>query len=282
VVNGADDFMTGMRQMISGRNERGAIEATVTVVAHSAGMNQQNAEALGSGTSMVLGFVSPSGPMTSGPRAVPALARLTTGERVLVTATADATQVARVADHARGAQLAANGARAGHTLMMSSSGDNHSSSSSTSGSGSSSSSPHSGGATRPRSELLSADRRAARSDAIAGLWERLRAGSLAERDIHTLERLQQTHGAEAIQTFEETGRLPRDFEFSHLYSASEYPEFARRSELGVLTDRAEHIQGHHGGDTSIPLHGEPRSTSWEENWGTQISSDPNYLGLVCE
>jgi RHS repeat-associated protein len=141
VVNGSDDFMTGARQLISGRQERGAIETTVTVTAEAAGMNQDNAEALGTGTSMALGFVSPTGPMTNGPRAVPALARATTGEVVLITATADMT---RVADHARGAQLAANGVRAGHTMLMSTNeegGETSSSSESSASSSSSQSSP---------------------------------------------------------------------------------------------------------------------------------------------
>jgi len=126
VVNGSDDFMTGWRQMISGSQERGAIETAVTETAEAAGMSRPNAEALGTGTSMALGFVSPTGPMTSGPRAAPALARLSTGEQVLVTVTADTT---RLADHARGAQLASHGVSA-TGMMMSSSGEGESSTSS--------------------------------------------------------------------------------------------------------------------------------------------------------
>ncbi|HOK47641.1 MAG TPA: hypothetical protein PLK67_16980, partial [Bryobacteraceae bacterium] len=101
-------------------------ETAVTETAEAAGMSRPNAEALGTGTSMALGFVSPTGPMTSGPRAAPALARLSTGEQVLVTVTADTT---RLADHARGAQLASHGVSA-TGMMMSSSGEGESSTSS--------------------------------------------------------------------------------------------------------------------------------------------------------
>ncbi|QNB00107.1 hypothetical protein [Massilia sp. Se16.2.3] len=133
--------------------------------------------------------------------------------------------------------------------------------------------------------MLAGDRRAARADAIAGLWERRISGNMTQADIYTLERLESEHGAEAVVHFEESGRLPRDFEFSHLYSASEYPEFARRADLGVLTDHMDHIQGHHGGDTTVPLHGEPRNASWADDWGTQtMGNSPeelDYLGMTC-
>jgi len=160
VVNGADDFMTGWRQMISGRQERGAIETTVAITAEAAGMSRQNAEALGSGTSMALGFVSPTGPMTSGPRAVAAVTRT---ERVLATAGAmsreeravvtAATETPRIVDHVRAAQLASNGVRAAHTMMMSSSGGGESSSSSSSSEGGSSSSSSSA-STEPNSSQI--------------------------------------------------------------------------------------------------------------------------------
>lgn len=69
--------------------------------------------------------------MTSGPRAVPALASLSNGQRVLVATTADVT---RLADHARGAQIASNMAETGYMAMMSGGGHTGSSSSSSSSS----------------------------------------------------------------------------------------------------------------------------------------------------
>lgn len=73
--------------------------------------------------------------------------------------------------------------------------------------------------TRSKSELLSRDRRIARKEAQKGLWERYTSGNMEMRDIHTLERLLETHGPEAVARFEETGKLPRNYEFSHLFSA---------------------------------------------------------------
>jgi RHS repeat-associated protein len=61
VVNGTDDFLTGMRQLISGREERGAIETAVTEAAAAAGADRETAEMIGSGASMALGFVGPTG-----------------------------------------------------------------------------------------------------------------------------------------------------------------------------------------------------------------------------
>jgi RHS repeat-associated protein len=143
VVNGADDFMTGWRQMVSGRQERGAIETAVTAGAQSAGMSRKDAEALGTGTSMALGFVSPSGPMTSGPRAGRALVmvtntghRVATGERAVATATSGS----RLVEHTRAAQLATHGVRAASMAATAAGGGGSSGSGSGSGSGGGSSS----------------------------------------------------------------------------------------------------------------------------------------------
>jgi len=101
-------------------------------------------------------------------------------------------------------------------------------------------------------------RRAARSVAINEALESLRSGSPTPQAEYLAERLEAVYGREALVKFMETGKLPRGVEFSHLFSAAEYPEFAHRSDLGVLTDQAEHRRGHHGGNTRIPLHGMPR------------------------
>jgi RHS repeat-associated protein len=163
-------------------------------------------------------------------------------------------------------------------------GDTNSTSSPKVGNSKGSSSKRAGDGPRPRSELLAHDRRAARADAIAGLWERMRSSSLDETDLYTLSRLENEHGLEAVQRFNESGELPRGFEFSHLYSASEYPEFANKSELGVLTDHRDHIYGHHGGNTTVPLHGEPRNATFEETWGFQVMGESpealSYLGMT--
>lgn len=101
-------------------------------------------------------------------------------------------------------------------------------------------------------------RRTARSGAINEAVESLRSGSPTPQAAHLAERLEAVYGREALVRFMDTGNLPRGVEFSHLFSAAEYPEFAHRSDLGVLTDQAEHRLGHHGGNTRVPLHGFPR------------------------
>jgi RHS repeat-associated protein len=108
------------------------------------------------------------------------------------------------------------------------------------------------------SDRLSAARRAARASAIKDALESLRAGNPTPQALHLAERLEAVYGREALVKFMETGKLPKGVEFSHLFSAAEYPEFAQQGELGVLTDAAEHRLGHHAGDTRVPLHGYPR------------------------
>jgi hypothetical protein len=111
----------------------------------------------------------------------------------------------------------------------------------------------------PKAAMSSA-RRSARAEAIAGALESLRAGNPTPQAAHLSERLEAVYGREAVVKFMDTGKLPKGIEFSHLFSAAEYPEFARRGDLGVLTDEGEHRIGHHGGDTRVPLHGKPRSS----------------------
>lgn len=109
----------------------------------------------------------------------------------------------------------------------------------------------------PKSGMSSARRRA-RAGALKEAHESLQSGSPTPQAAHLAERLEAVYGREALVEFMETGKLPKDVEFSHLFSASEYPEFAHRGDLGVLTDRGQHLQEHHGGDTRVPLHGRPR------------------------
>lgn len=136
MVNGVDDFATGWRQVVSGREERGAIQTMATAAAGVVTNNEAEARAFGDGVSMGLGFVSPTGPMTGGPRAVPALARVTTGEAVVMSRAVDGS---RVLDHARSAQIASHGAT---VLMSSASSDDQPNASSTEGSGSGANASH--------------------------------------------------------------------------------------------------------------------------------------------
>jgi RHS repeat-associated protein len=105
---------------------------------------------------------------------------------------------------------------------------------------------------------LAVSRRAARTAAIKEALESLRAGNPTPQALHLAERIEAVYGREALVDFMETGKLPEGVEFSHLFSAAEYPEFSHRGDLGVLTDQAEHRFGHHAGDTRVPLHGTPR------------------------
>ena len=68
IVNGADDFLTGARQLFSGRTERGAIETAASATAQAMGASEETAETIGTVVSTGLGFVSPSGPVSGGVR----------------------------------------------------------------------------------------------------------------------------------------------------------------------------------------------------------------------
>ena len=116
----------------------------------------------------------------------------------------------------------------------------------------------------PNASAIGANRRldqargTAREGAITDALESLRSGSPTPQASYFRDSLEAEYGREAVVEFMDTGELPRGIDFSHLFSAAEYPEFAHRSELGVLVDATEHRLGHHGGNTSIPLHGIPR------------------------
>jgi RHS repeat-associated protein len=115
-----------------------------------------------------------------------------------------------------------------------------------------------GGSRRASQALLSGARRTARAAAIRDALESLRAETPTPQALHLVERLEEVYGRKWVVRFIKTGKLPKGIEFSHLFSASEYPEFAHRGDLGVLTDEREHRVLHHGGDTREPLHGFPR------------------------
>jgi hypothetical protein len=110
---------------------------------------------------------------------------------------------------------------------------------------------------RSSSELLKSDRAIARETAIQDALNSLRSGNPTPQAQYLADRLENL-GREHLLRFLETGELPKNFEFSHLYSAAEYPEFARRGDLGVVTDSPDHRLVHHGGNTRVPLHGAPR------------------------
>jgi len=132
-------------------------------------------------------------------------------------------------------------------------------------------------------DRLASVRRGARKGAIQDLRESVESGIYSPQALHFAER----YGRDALVEVAETGKLPPDAEFSHLYSAAEYPEHAHRPELGVLTDKGEHRFGHHGGDTRVPLHGAPRDPDWETEMGTQeidagTREGRDYLGMTDE
>jgi hypothetical protein len=119
VVHGASDWQTGFRQMLSGREERSAIEQGVTAVARSAHVEQHRAEALGTAVDTALGFVNPAGPITGAPRlaaaitstghilptvveTTPRLAQAIQGVRVASTVTHGATTIHMMSSHSGG------------------------------------------------------------------------------------------------------------------------------------------------------------------------------------
>jgi RHS repeat-associated protein len=130
--------------------------------------------------------------------------------------------------------------------------------------------------TRPRSSnqtRLNSARHQARKDAVDEVVETARAGVGSERSLHTIRVLEEDYGTEAVAYLAKHGKLPRnvtDLEFSHLFPASKYPEFAHKFEYGVLTGKREHRSGHHGGDTRRDLNGAPLDPDFDDRWGFQI------------
>ncbi|AFZ22068.1 SpvB/TcaC N-terminal domain-containing protein [Allocoleopsis franciscana] len=190
VVHGLDDMQTGLRQLITGRQERSATQQTVSAIAQGAGASRQTAEAIGTGTDIGLGFVSPTGPITGGPRA--ALQLATTGPRV-VEATTGVARVNQVVQGARQVQVGT------HVMMAAAGGNGGSGSSSGSsggepsrgGSGNTATSPppenptpaqvaQSSGAGARRPSLLQQARQAGAAEEIEGPMEVFAHGTTEE------------------------------------------------------------------------------------------------------
>jgi RHS repeat-associated protein len=282
MVHGMDDMSTGAAKLITGEDHKTNTHKTAAGAAEFVTDDKVMADKFGAGVDLAAGFISPapaSGGISGGAKLVPALV----GGAKLAPELATAAKLTP--------QLLADTNALMHWAMANASMSKmqqqqqpSSSSSSSSGSSGSSSDPTTPPA-KSMSDKLKPSRARARKDAVADLWRNRQEGTLTERDIHTLTRLEELYGAEAVSKFDETGKLPKDFEFSHQFSAAEYPEFSGKSELGVITDAREHRFGHHGGNTNEPLHGSPRSTDWEST-GFQIVDDTeeglDYAGMVCQ
>jgi hypothetical protein len=114
---------------------------------------------------------------------------------------------------------------------------------------------------------LGSARRIARKNAIKEARESLQSGFPTPQAAHLEKMLEDDYGRDAVERFKDTGKLPKraKIEFSHLFSAAEYPEWAHRHDLGVLTTSREHRDYHHEGDTRVPLHGFPRGYKFDRN-----------------
>lgn len=136
VVHGADDFLTGARQLMSGREESSATQTIATEAADLA-MDRPNAEAFGRGTDIALGFVSPVG---GGPTVlrgtVPALVSMEARGARAVAVVPRAVEVTLTAETVRTVQAIS---ALQHVMMAAHGGDDGGSSSSSSGSSASSS-----------------------------------------------------------------------------------------------------------------------------------------------
>jgi hypothetical protein len=106
---------------------------------------------------------------------------------------------------------------------------------------------------------LNSLREAAREGAYEDLVESVESGTYSPQSMYTAERFT----PDQLVEFAETGEIPEGMEFSHLYSAAEYPEVAGNSELGVLTDNWDHFYGHHGGNYANNPNGSPLDPDWE-------------------
>jgi RHS repeat-associated protein len=274
IGHGASDFGAGMEQIWTGKEAVSVTQYAVTKVASTV-VTDDRAKKVGVIVDVGLGFVNPAGPINNIPRAAPQLATAGGGvmssSRVLAPAAqavkpVQLAEMSNLSHAATGLQTAKENAKNGPGEPSAYS-----------------PSPNRNGATRPTADLLKEARRQARLNARSDMRSRMLAGKMTEADIRAIELLQ-AHGVKALETYEETGRLPRGFEFSHLYSASAEPELASRGDLGVFTEKLDHLYGHHGGDTTVPLHGQPRNPGWQDGHGMQIVSDTpegrSYAGMT--
>jgi hypothetical protein len=143
-------MQAGLRQVITGREERNATQTVVTAAAMPFVENEATARRIGDGTDLALGFVSPT-PGANAPGAAPrvvtfGVAATTTGERMLVTGTREMpAAISLVREQAYGAQVATalveTGVTAAPVLMSVSSSGGPGGGSSSSSSSSTSSTP---------------------------------------------------------------------------------------------------------------------------------------------
>jgi len=123
----------------------------------------------------------------------------------------------------------------------------------------------SGGDPGSRRPPATRERRISRQTAETELREALESETLTPRQREVIDLIEAEYGKEAIAKFRETGVLPRGIENSHPYSVQTSPELATRP--GDLTPKAFHRYGVHGGDTTIPLEGEPLDPNYSEESG---------------
>jgi RHS repeat-associated protein len=83
----------------------------------------------------------------------------------------------------------------------------------------------------------------AREGAYQDLVESVESGIYSPQSFYTAERFT----PDQLVEFAEQG-LPSEVEFSHIESLASSPQVGANSELGVLTDSADHLYGHHGGN----------------------------------
>jgi hypothetical protein len=65
----------------------------------------------------------------------------------------------------------------------------------------------------------------------------------------TLQYLSESQKAYVLRT----GKMPKGFEFHHLMTIADYPEFGDLAETGLALPKGVHLQVGHGGDVTRPL-----------------------------
>ena len=93
-------------------------------------------------------------------------------------------------------------------------------------------------------------RATAREGARADLLESVESGYYSEQSLYTAERYTTDQLVEFAEQYSAEGTVPEELgmEFSHLESLASSPSVGAESELGVLTDEADHFFGQHAGD----------------------------------
>jgi RHS repeat-associated protein len=118
-------------------------------------------------------------------------------------------------------------------------------------------------------------REQAREGAYEDLAESVESGYYSEQSLYTAGR----YTPDQLVEFAEEGTIPEGMEFSHLESLASSPSVGANSELGVLTDEADHFFGQHGGNYANDP-GSSANPDWEARPDVEAEFGENNMQIV--